>query len=122
MRWFALLLTLFHAPAIAATPDPEPTVGEFIQNVERTLGKSLDLETSLAWRSRTLTERDVVRVCTAAGAPVTTTQPEAIFSRLEMDGLLSVLPGLVKPAEQPNPGTNNGRGKKKGHYKSPSEP
>jgi hypothetical protein len=79
---------------------------------------------------KTLTEGDVVQIGGAMGVPVTTSNPTAAFDSSQVDGFISTFSRTLTgvgvepqaPNDFPNPGTDKGRGKKKGHHKSPSDP
>jgi hypothetical protein len=81
---------------------------------------------------KALTEGDVVRIGGALGVNVTTSSPSASFDASQVDGFISTfgktLTGVGGDTQSPNadpfptPGSDKGRGKKKGHNKSPSDP
>ena len=119
------------------------TVGDFL--VEIAKAKSLSASDPVSARAaltsagvalpplaldKALTEGDVVQIGGALGVPVTTSSPSTPFDSGQVDGFISTFgkklasPGdqTQSPADFPNPGTDKGRGKKKGHHKSPSDP
>lgn len=77
-----------------------------------------------------LTEGDMAAVATAAGVPVTTTRPAAPVSGDQLDSFFSTFgkdlgsggDGRADTRKHPNPGTDKGKGKKVGHFKSPTDP
>jgi hypothetical protein len=79
---------------------------------------------------KALTEGDVVQIGGAMGVPVTTSNPTAAFDSSQIGGFISTFGRTLTdvgnepqaPNDFPNPGTDKGRGKKKGHHKSPSDP
>jgi hypothetical protein len=79
---------------------------------------------------KALTEGDVVQIGGAMGVPVTTSNPTAAFDESQVGGFISTFGRTLTdvgvepqaPNDFPNPGTDKGRGKKKGHHKSPSDP
>jgi hypothetical protein len=119
------------------------TVGEFL--VEIAKAKSLSAADPATARAaltasgvvlpplaldKALTEGDVVRIGGAVGVPVTSSNPTASFDASQVDGFIATFgktltgsgDSSVDPFAHPNPGTDKGRGKKKGHHKSPSDP
>ena len=120
------------------------TVGDFL--VEIAKAKSLTVSDPVAARNaltargvalpplaldKALTEGDVVQIGGALGVPVTTSSPSSPFDSRQIDGFISTfnrtltnnsVTGPDAPDDFPNPGTGKGRGKKKGHHKSPSDP
>ena len=113
------------------------TVGDFL--VEIAKAKSLSVSDSVSARNaltaagvdKALTEGDVVQIGGALGVPVTTSSPSSPFDSRQIDGFISTfnrtltnssVTGPNAPDDFPNPGTGKGRGKQKGHHKSPSDP
>lgn len=79
----------------------------------------------------TLTEGSVVAIGNALGVTVTTRSPEAPFDQAHVDSFLQAFgpqiggsdtPSTRDQGGSPNPNSDNGKGKKKGHNKSTSEP
>ncbi len=136
------------APAFAASSDV--TVGKFLIEIAKVKNLSArDAESALAALRGTgmrlpalnlgkrLTEGDVASIATAAGLNVTTSSPEAPFSEGQVDSfIMSFGSDLGKPPTDPPINPNDpppdggttlpdpqpGKGKSKGHTKSPSEP
>ena len=122
------------------------TVGDFL--VEIAKAKSLSAADPVTARAaltasgltlpnlsldKALTEGDVAQIGGAMGLPVTSANPSAGFDASQVDGFISTFGknlagagnGTQAPASAdpfPTPGTDKGRGKKKGHNKSPSDP
>lgn len=82
---------------------------------------------------QTLTEASVVRIAASFGIPLTTQRPDAAFTRAQAEAFLSTLGsdlaakrgpvvGTNDVGGLPNPNSDNGKGKKKGHNRSASEP
>src|SRR5262245_26719459 len=88
---------------------------------------------------KALTEGDVASIAGALGLKVTTTHPTSVVNDTQMDSFVSTFSaqlqtGAKAPSQDPyqingagtggvDPGNSgNGKGKKKGHNKSPSEP
>lgn len=82
---------------------------------------------------RTLTESDVVRIASSFGVRLTTQRPAAAFTRAQAEAFLTALgsdlagdrgpaAGTHDSGGVPNPNSDNGKGKKKGHNRSASEP
>ena len=80
-----------------------------------------------------LTEGDVVSISKSVGITLTTSTPTQEFDRDQATSYFASLsgefgtgntPGEGDPEtnKKPNPGTDKGKGKKVGHFKSPSEP
>ena len=121
------------------------TVGDFL--VEIAKAKSLSASDPVSARTaltsagialpplaldKALTEGDVVQIGGALGVPVTTSSPSTPFDSGQVDGFISTfgktLTGVGGDTQSPNadpfptPGSDKGRGKKRGHNKSPSDP
>ncbi|HEX5045301.1 MAG TPA: hypothetical protein VFV75_20565 [Candidatus Polarisedimenticolaceae bacterium] len=119
------------------------TVGDFLVAIAR--AKSLSVADSASARAslmasgvvlpplaldKGLTEGDVVSIGGAVGVPVTTQNPSATFDTANIDSFISTFGKKLassggdtqSPLGFPNPGTEKGRGKKKGHHKSPADP
>ncbi len=119
------------------------TVGDFL--VEIAKAKSLSASDPVSARAaltsagialpplaldKALTEGDVVQLGNALGVAVTTSSPTTPFDSTQVGGFISQfgakLAGPGDPTQNardfPNPGTDKGRGKQKGHHKSPSDP
>ena len=119
------------------------TVGDFL--VEIAKAKSLSASDPVSARTaltsagialpplaldKALTEGDVVQIGGALGVAVTTSSPSTPFDSGQVEGFVSTfgkkLAGGGDPTQNardfPNPGTDKGRGKQKGHHKSPSDP
>ena len=81
---------------------------------------------------KALTEGDVAQIGGAMGIPVTTGNPSATVSTDQVGGFVAAFgknltgagstPAKPNAPEVPNPGSDKGRGKKKGHNKSPNDP
>ena len=113
------------------------TVGDFL--VEIAKAKSLSASDPVSARTaltsagialpplaldKALTEGDVVQIGGALGVPVTTSSPSSPFDSRQIDGFISTFSKTLAsgggdtpqaPSDFPNPGTDKGRGKKKGH-------
>jgi len=119
------------------------TVGDFL--VEIAKAKSLSASDPVSARAaltsagvalpplaldKALTEGDVVQLGNALGVAVTTSSPTTPFDSTQVGGFISQfgakLAGPGDPTQNardfPNPGTDKGHGKQKGHHKSPSDP
>jgi hypothetical protein len=119
------------------------TVGDFLVEIAR--AKSLSASDPVSARAaltsagvalpplaldKSLTEGDVVQIGNALGVAVTTSSPSTPFDSSQVGGFIntfsSTLTGSGDPTQNardfPNPGTDKGRGKQKGHHKSPSDP
>ena len=132
---------LFGGPALAKNA----TVGDFL--VELAKAKNLSAADPAAARKaltatgvvlpplaldKALTEGDVAQIGGAMGLPVTTGNPSAPVSTDQVGGFVAAFgrnqtgagaaPVNPNAPEFPNPGTDKGRGKKKGHNKSPNDP
>jgi hypothetical protein len=79
---------------------------------------------------KALTEGDVAQIGVALGVNVTTSNPTAPIGTEQVQSFISTF-GKVFSGDRdtrqetrdfPNPGTDNGKGKKKGHFKSPTDP
>lgn len=78
-----------------------------------------------------LTEGTMAQIATAVGIPVSTSDPSApvsgdqvdsFFASFGQDVMLGGGDGGAETRGHPNPGTDKGKGKKKGHFKSPQDP
>ena len=141
----AMLLAV--APvSLAAPQDDKATVGWFLKEIATARGLSAPTEAGAAQVLRTagidvpsldpakeLTEQDAVAIGESLGVTTTTQNPDATLSRTRARSLLTTLQTEVGSAGdgsattrdiggEPNDNSNNGKGKKKGHNKSPSEP
>jgi hypothetical protein len=120
------------------------TVGDFL--VEIAKARSLSAADPLTARAaltasgvtlpnlaldKSLTQGDVVQIGGSMGVNVTTSDPTAAFDSSQVGNFISTFGrtiagsgdgGTVNPFSHPNPGSDQGRGKKKGHNKSPSDP
>ena len=140
-------LMLFVAPmAIAAPKDEAATVGWFLKEIASARGLSAPSEAGAAQvlkaagiavpaldPTKTLTEGDVVAIGRSVGFTTTTQTPGASLTRTRARSVLTTFQseiggsgdGANAPRDaggEPNENSNNGKGKKKGHNKSPSEP
>lgn len=77
----------------------------------------------------TLDEGTLAAVSSAVGVPVESDQPSAPVTTDQLDSYVTTFgPDLVggdggaETRGVPNPGTDKGKGKKKGHFKSPTDP
>lgn len=119
------------------------TVGDFL--VEIAKAKSLSASDPVSARTaltsagialpplaldKALTEGDVVQIGSSLGVAVTTSNPSTPFDSSQVGTFISTFgtkfTGVGDPTNNardfPNPGTDKGRGKQKGHHKSPSDP
>jgi len=78
-----------------------------------------------------LTEGTMAQIATAAGVPLTTANPaspvdgdqvDSFFASFGQDMTVGGGDGGADTRKHPNPGTDKGKGKKKGHFKSPTDP
>lgn len=145
--WAIAALSLVVAPvALAAPKDEAPTVGWFLKEIASARGLAAPTDAGAADvlkasgvavpsldPSKTLTEGDVVAIGRSVGFTATTQNPAAPFTKSRAQSLLTTFQseiggsrdGANRPQDEggiPNENSNNGKGKKKGHNKSPSEP
>jgi hypothetical protein len=147
IRWFtvpAFLLLVGTVAALAAPRDPA-TVGWFLRQIAsaRHLPAGTDADALRSLRgaglavpqldpAKPLTEGDVVAIGSALGVGVTSKSPDAPFDQGHAQAFIAsfateigAAPSPITPQDvggNPNPSSDNGKGKKKGHNKSPSEP
>lgn len=142
---FACVMAFGASLAVQAGPkDDHVTVGWFLQEVAaaRHVTIAPGGDPAIALRaaginvpalpsSRTLTEADVVAVSRALGVRVSSTNPAAPFTRTQAQAFVGSIvadpggDGSAQPQDiggVPNDSSENGKGKKKGHNKSSSEP
>jgi hypothetical protein len=142
----AAAVLIFAATGLASAKDDGATVGWFVGEVAKVRGltASTEAEAVTALKGsgvalpaldlgKTLTEGDVVAIGRAVGVNTTSQNPTAAFSRTRAQTFLSTFgseiagqgDGSATPRDiggSPNDASNNGKGKKKGHNKSSSEP
>ncbi len=145
-----IFITVLAATALAAAPPAaadRPTVGHFlieiakIKNLPATDGNSAAaVLRNAGYRlpnlalDKNLTQGDVASIAGALGMRVTTSKPDAPFTFPEVGAFLKgfgtelgsrlgrgTVGAPQRPAEEVPPWTK-GKGKKKGHYKTPSDP
>lgn len=138
----SLAVALVAAPAFAS----QVTVGQFLVEIakakrvavsdgasaEQSL-RSMGIALPSVDLKKGLTESDVTAIASAMGVRVTTTRPDAPFNENQVSSFIQsfgseLSPGSPEAPATPNsqggsPGnSDNGKGKKKGHNKSASEP
>jgi hypothetical protein len=141
---FGVVAGVIAAFAAVSVMAAEVTVGQFlvqiakVKNVGAVDGESAvrglqasGVNLSGLDLNKNLTEGDVARIASAVGVKVTTSQPQAAFSQRQADSFVRTFgtdlgsggaadgpstQGTTRPDPQP------GKGKSKGHTKSPSEP
>ena len=143
----AAMLLVVAPMALAAPKEETATVGWFLKEIATARGLSAPTEAGAAQVLRAagvavpsldpgkvLTERDAVAIGQSVGFTTTTRNPDATLSRTRAQSLLTTFQseiagsgedGSARPNDaggEPNENSNNGKGKKKGHNKSPSEP
>ena len=141
------VVALLAAPsAVAAPKDDTATVGWFLKEIATARGLSVSSEASAGQvlrdagiqvpvldPAKTLTEGDVVEIGRTIGVNSTTQAPQSTFTRTRAQAFISTFRTEVggrgdesNSAQDlggtPNPASNAGKGKKKGHNKSSSEP
>jgi hypothetical protein len=131
---------------VAAAKDDGATVGWFVSEVAKVRGLNVSSEAGAVTAlkssgvalpaldlTKALTEGDVVAIGSAVGVKTTSQTPDALFTRSRAQTFLSTFgseiagrgDGSATPQDiggAPNDASNNGKGKKKGHNKSSSEP
>ena len=147
LGWSIAAVLLVAATASFAAPQGEKaTAGWFLKEIATARGLSAPTEAEAAQVLKAagiavpsldpageLTEKDAVAIGNALGFKTTTQYPDATLSRARANALLVSFQADVTGSEdssastrdaggQPNPNSDNGKGKKKGHNKSPSEP
>jgi hypothetical protein len=134
------------APALAATKSDTATVGWFLSEIAKTRGLAVPSEAGAADAlkasgvavpaldaAKVLTEADVVAIGNSLGLTTTTKSPDASLTRTRAQSFLTTFgreiagqdddPNATRDTGgEPNDASNNGKGKKKGHNKSASEP
>jgi hypothetical protein len=134
------------ASSAAANKDDGATVGWFVQEVAKTRGLTASSEAGAVAAlkgngvvlpvldlSKPLTEGDVVAIGRSVGVTTTSKSPDAPFTRTRAQAFLSTFGSEIAGSGDdsatprdiggsPNDASNNGKGKKKGHNKSSSEP
>lgn len=141
---FGLVAGVAVALSVTAALAAEVTVGDFVYQIAKARNiaavDSVSAERGLRAAGvnlprldlgKALTEGDVVNIATSVGVPVSTQRPSSPFSQTQVDSFMltfavdlngnggkpgSKTQGTTRPDPQP------GKGKSKGHYKSPSEP
>jgi hypothetical protein len=132
--------------AVRAAKDDGATVGWFVGEVAKARGLTVSSEAGAASAlkksgvdlpaldlAKPLTEGDVVAIGRSVGVTTTSKTPDAPFTRTRAQAFLSTFgseitgrgDGSATPQDiggSPNDASNNGKGKKKGHNKSSSEP
>jgi len=127
------------APSFAAG---EVTVGQFLVEIAKVknLAASDSISAEGALRAsgaalpaidhgKTLTEGDVAAISSSVGLRVTTRTPGAAFTRSQVDAYLVSFgkelgsqDSSTRSADNLPPSASKGKGKKKGHFKSPTDP
>ena len=142
----AAAVLAFAATGLASAKDDGATVGWFVNEVAKVRGLKASTETEAVTAlkgsgvvlpsldlGKALTEGDVVAIGRAVGVTTTSKNPDAPFSRTRAQTFLSTFGSEIAgrgdesatPQDiggTPNDASNNGKGKKKGHNKSSSEP
>lgn len=128
----------------SSAPQDSVTVGWFVKEIAASRKliavtesdalaalRALEIQLPPLALERPLTESDVVAIGTAMGTRITSSQPASPVSRGQASTFLVAVSGgdepsmPVSPSDTggtPNPASDNGKGKKKGHNKSESEP
>ena len=131
---------------VAVAKDDAATVGWFVHEVAKARGLNVSSEAGAVTAlkssgvdlpaldlTKSLTEGDVVAIGRAVGVTTTSKTPDAVFTRTRAHAFLSTFGSEIAgrgdesatPQDiggDPNEASNNGKGKKKGHNKSSSEP
>ena len=142
----AAAVLVFAANGLVSAKDDSATVGWFVGEVAKVRGLTVSTESEAVSAlkasgvvlpsldlGKTLTEGDVVAIGHAVGVTTTSKNPNAPFTRTRAQTFLSTFGSEIagrgdEPATSrdiggtPNDASNNGKGKKKGHNKSSSEP
>ncbi|HJQ98727.1 MAG TPA: hypothetical protein VJ826_10475 [Candidatus Polarisedimenticolaceae bacterium] len=142
----AAAVLVFAATGLALAKDDSATVGWFVSEVAKARGLTVATESEAISAlkgsgvvlpaldlGKTLTEGDVVAIGHAVGVTTTSKTPNAPFTRTRAQAFLSTFGSEIAgrgddsatPRDiggSPNDASNNGKGKKKGHNKSSSEP